>query len=91
MKRDNTASERGRKTGTTAWKIRIENQDLELLKRVAERMAAQDGGMIPKPSITAMIQKAIKNYIADALQHFQDASKEARPRLVGREAGQRIH
>ena len=91
MKRENAVRERRQKTGTTAWKIRIENEDLHLLKRVAEKIAAQDGGMmIPKPSITALIQKAVKHYIAEALQRYRGGSNEARPRLAQREAKQQI-
>ena len=88
MKREKKASV---KTGTTAWKIRIDNEDLQLLKQVAEKIAGQNGGMIPKPSITAMIQKAVKKYITEALEYYEDNPKEARQRFVGRESGQRIH
>jgi hypothetical protein len=90
MKRENAVRERRQKTGTTAWKIRIENEDLHLLKRVAEKIAAHDGGMIPKPSITALIQKAVKHYIAEALQRYRGGSNGARPRLVQSEAEQQI-
>ncbi len=91
MKREHAVKERRQKTGTTAWKIRIENEDLQLLKRVAEKIAEQDGGMIPKPSITALIQKAVKHYISEALQRYRGGSEEARPRLAHKEAEQRVH
>ena len=58
------------KLGSTAWKIRIANEDIQLLKCVSQAMAAKERGLVPEPSITAMIQKAIKHYISDAFECY---------------------
>ena len=71
-----------RKAGATAWKIKIENEDLYLLKWIAERLGEQDGGLAPKPTVTALLHKAIKNYIEEA---FVMLSK--RPRRKVAQAG----
>ena len=55
---------------STAWKIRIANEDIKLLKCVSQAMATKERGLIPEPSITAMIQKAIKNYISEAFDCY---------------------
>lgn len=73
---------RENKTGATAWKIRIENEDLYLLKQIADKIAEQDRGLIPKPTITAMIHKAIKNYIAEASRRYRNGSGETRLRVI---------
>lgn len=59
--------ERQQNTGTTAWKIRIANEDLYLLKWIAEKFAEQDGGLFPKPTVTDLLHKAIEHYIEEAL------------------------
>ena len=59
-----------RTSRSTAWKIRIDNDDLNFLKRVSEAIARKDRGLIPEPSITALIQTAIKNYISEAFQCY---------------------
>ena len=71
QKQNPPAGGRSDKSGTTAWKIRIENEDLHLLKQIAEKIAEPDRGLIPKPTVTALIQKAIKNYIAEALRRYR--------------------
>ena len=55
---------------STAWKIRIANEDIQLLKCVSQAMANKERGLVPEPSITAMIQKAIKNYISEAFECY---------------------
>ena len=74
--------ERPKQRGTTAWKIRIDNGDLFLLKQIAEKIAEQDRGLIPKPTVTALIQKSIKNYIAEALRRYRGKFPEMQLVLV---------
>ena len=56
---------------STAWKIRIDNEDLLFLKRVSQAIARRERGLIPEPSITALIQTAIKKYVSEALQCYE--------------------
>ena len=45
-----------------AWKIKLTNEDLTNLRQIAEEMGQHR--LIPKPTVTALLHKAIHSYIA---------------------------
>ena len=50
------------KSAGVAWKIKLSNEDLTGLRQIAEEMGKNR--LIPKPTITALLHKAIHSYIA---------------------------
>ena len=49
------------KNASVAWKIKISNEDLNCLRHIAEEMGKDR--LIPKPTVTALLHKAIHTYI----------------------------
>ena len=50
------------KSGSVAWKIKLSIEDLTNLRLIAEEMGKNR--LIPKPTVTALVHKAIHSYIA---------------------------
>lgn len=67
--RDKTMKRKDKKTDTISWKVRIAATDFAALETIAEQIEKHEM-LLPKPTVTALVQKAIKNYIQVASEYF---------------------